>query len=122
MRHGIPTLLLILGAATPLAHAQQSTGDLNATQLHGRQLLAQACGVCHLPPSLNAQTYGPLLNKGTATGSDEAMRIIITNGTERMPAFKYYLKPSEVDAIIAYVRTVPIERARSANESKGEAQ
>jgi mono/diheme cytochrome c family protein len=26
-----------------------------------------------------------------------------------MPAFKYYLKPAEMDAIISYVRTVPVQ-------------
>ena len=36
------------------------------------------------------------------------MRAFIVNGTDRMPAFKYYLKPAEIDAIIAYVRTVPV--------------
>jgi len=35
------------------------------------------------------------------------VRIIIENGSERMPAFKHYLKPAEVDAIIAYIRTMP---------------
>ena len=38
-----------------------------------------------------------------------------------MPAFKHYLKPAEIDAIIAYVRTVPAPVARAANElQKGE--
>jgi mono/diheme cytochrome c family protein len=35
------------------------------------------------------------------------MRAFIVNGTDRMPAFKHYLKPAEIDAIIAYLRTVP---------------
>ena len=54
-----------------------------------------------------------MLNKSAAGGNDEVMRAFIVNGTERMPAFKYYLKPAEIDAIIAYVRTVPVP----ANES-----
>jgi mono/diheme cytochrome c family protein len=36
------------------------------------------------------------------------MRAFIVNGTDRMPAFKYYLKPAEIDAIVAYLRTVPV--------------
>jgi mono/diheme cytochrome c family protein len=40
------------------------------------------------------------------------MREYIENGTPRMPAFKHYLKTSEIDAIIAYVRTVPAAAAR----------
>ncbi len=105
MKHRASTLALALAAAT--AYAQRS--DLNETQLLGRQVFAQSCGICHLQPSLGVKTYGPLLNKAAAAGSDEVMRAFIVNGTERMPAFKYYLKPSEIDAIIAYLRTVPGE-------------
>ena len=35
------------------------------------------------------------------------MREYINNGTPRMPSFKSYLKSTDIDAIIAYVRTVP---------------
>jgi mono/diheme cytochrome c family protein len=122
MKSDIPVLLLLLGAATPLAHAQQASGNLNDTQTYGRQVFAQSCGVCHLPPSLNAKTYGPLLDKASAAGNDEVMKAIIVNGTERMPAFKYYLKPAEIDAIVAYVRTVPAPAVRVTSESKGESR
>jgi mono/diheme cytochrome c family protein len=120
MKYRIAALLFTITAATPLAHGQQSDGNLNATQLHGRQVFAQSCGVCHLQPTLGSKTYGPLLTKATVGGSDEAMRVIIANGTERMPAFKYYLKPAEIDAIVAYVRTVPAPGATP--ESKGAAR
>ena len=99
------TLLLVLTSATP-AFAQQS--DLRETQLLGRQVFAQSCGICHLQPSLGVKTYGPMLNKAATAGNDEVMRAFIVSGTDRMPAFKYYLKPAEIDAIIAYVRTVPV--------------
>jgi len=39
------------------------------------------------------------------------MREYILNGTPRMPAFKHYLNGSEIDDIIAYVRTVPTPAA-----------
>jgi mono/diheme cytochrome c family protein len=97
--------IFVLGASG--ASAQQPSDNLNETQRHGRQLLAQSCGVCHLTPSLNARTYGPPLNKAAANGDDSIMREYILNGTPRMPAFKHYLKDNEIDAIIAYVRTVP---------------
>ena len=96
-------LVLLLGSATAFAQGDGLTGK----QRHGRQLLAQSCGVCHLPPALNARTYGPPLNKSAANGDDSIMREYILNGTPRMPAFKHYLKDNEIDAIIAYVRTVP---------------
>ena len=106
MKHRASTLLLALAAAAPAVQAQQS--DLDETQRLGRQVFAQSCGICHLQPSLGVKTYGPSLNKATAAGNDEVMRAFIVNGTDRMPAFKYYLKPAEIDAIIAYVRTVPV--------------
>jgi mono/diheme cytochrome c family protein len=106
MKPRVSTLLLALAAAAPAANAQQT--DLNETQRLGRQVFAQSCGICHLQPALGVKTYGPMLTKAAAGGNDEVMRAFIVNGTERMPAFKYYLKPAEVDAIIAYVRTVPV--------------
>src|SRR6267143_2462488 len=106
MKLRISTFAVALAAATPAAHAQQT--GLNETQLLGRQVFAQSCGICHLQPSLGVKTYGPVLNKTAAAGNDEVMRAFIVNGTDRMPAFKYYLKPAEIDAIVAYLRTVPV--------------
>ena len=97
-------LVLLAAAAVPAARAQPVLSD---TQLRGRQVFAQSCGICHLQPSLGVKTYGPTLNKAATAGNDDAMRAFIANGTDRMPAFKYYLKPAEIDAIIAYLRTVP---------------
>jgi mono/diheme cytochrome c family protein len=102
-KHGVSTLLIVLAAAVSAARAQ----DLSETQLRGRQLLAQSCGICHLQPSLGVKTYGPLLSRAAAGGSDDVMRAFIVNGTDRMPAFRYYLKPEEIEAIIAYLKTVP---------------
>ena len=110
----VSTLVFVLAAAAPAAYAQQS--DVNETQRLGRQVFAQSCGICHLQPSLGVKTYGPLLDKAAAAGNDEVMRAFIVNGTDRMPAFKYYLKPAEIDAIVAYLRTVPAPDVRGANE------
>jgi mono/diheme cytochrome c family protein len=120
MKCYVPALLFLFAAQTPAAHAQSAVDNLNQTQQHGRQILAQSCGICHLQPSKGSITYGPPLTKAAAAGNDEAMRAIIANGTERMPAFRYYLKPAEIDAIIAYVRTVPAPTTRAANPSQRE--
>jgi len=116
MKHGVSTLLLVLAAATPAAYAQQT--NLNEKQVLGRQVFAQSCGICHLQPSLGVKTYGPMLDKAATAGNDEVMRAFIVNGTDRMPAFKYYLKPAEIDAIIAYVRTVPVPAAPAPSAQK----
>ena len=116
MKLRISTFALALAPAAPVAYAQPS--DLNETQLLGRQVFAQSCGICHLQPSLGVKTYGPVLNKAAAAGNDEVMRAFIVNGTDRMPAFKYYLKPAEIDAIIAYVKTVPVPAAPAPSAQK----
>ena len=96
------------------AWAQQASTDehLTATQKLGRQVFAQSCGICHLPPQIHARTDGPLLTKDTAGGSDEVIRGLISEGTPRMPAFKHYLERAEIDAIIAYLKTVPATATR----------
>jgi mono/diheme cytochrome c family protein len=97
------------------ASAQQAGDNLNETQRHGRQLLAQSCGVCHLPTVIGARTFGPPLNKNAGGGDDNIMREYITNGTPRMPSFRHYLKDDEINAIISYVRTVPVAAAAPGN-------
>jgi hypothetical protein len=97
----------LLAAAASAARAQ---GDLNETQLLGRQVFAQV--VRHLPPapSLGVKTYGPMLNKASAAGNDEVMCAFIVNGSE--PAFNYYLNRAEIDAIIAYLGTCSYAKPR----------
>ena len=104
-------LLFVLAAWPNEASAQQADSVLTNVQLRGRQLFAQSCGICHLPPEAGTKTFGPPLNKAAGGGDDELMREYILNGTPRMPSFKAYLKPADIDAIIAYVRTVPVATA-----------
>ena len=112
MTRNAAILLLLLTVWTQDAFAQQADDTLNDTQKLGRQVFAQSCGVCHLPPAINARTYGPGLSKDTAGGSDEVIRGVISEGTPRMPGFKHYLQRGEIDAIIAYLKTVPATATR----------
>jgi len=112
MTRNAAILLLLLTAWTQDAFAQQADDTLDDTQKLGRQVFAQSCGVCHLPPAINARTYGPGLSKDTAGGSDEVIRGVISEGTPRMPGFKHYLQRGEIDAIIAYLKTVPATATR----------
>ena len=81
---------------------------LNDQQKLGWRLFETSCGICHTRPTLIAGMYGPELNKETAGGSEELIRGIVTNGTPRMPAFKYTYNPDQVAAIAAYVKTLPV--------------
>ena len=97
----------LLTASAPYAFAQQPPDGLNDQQRLGRQVFAQSCGVCHLPPARGAGTYGPVLGKTSGGGNDDLVRKVILEGTPRMPGFKYMLQPAQVDAIVAFIRTVP---------------
>lgn len=114
MKQTVAITVLFIVASWSGASAQQAGphDGLDDTQRLGRQIFAQSCGVCHLPPALNARTYGPQLSKETAGGSDEIIRGLIIEGSPRMPGFKYYLQRGDMDAIIAYLKTVPAPATR----------
>jgi mono/diheme cytochrome c family protein len=80
IRSAVRSVILLGVLAAGDASAQQAATDegLTATQKLGRQVFAQSCGICHLPPQINARTYGPLLSKDTAGGSDEIIRGLIS--------------------------------------------
>ena len=82
--------------------------DLNDTQKLGRSLFVQSCGVCHLKPQLTAVQYAPVLSQDSLGGNENTMREVITNGTPRMPGFKYQYDAPQIAAIAAYLKTVPV--------------
>ena len=90
--------------------AQESNSkapQLSQTQLLGRRIFQQRCGVCHTQPTPNNPMYGITLNKDLVDGNEEMIREYIRNGSKKMPGFKYGLEPSEIDAIVEYLKTVP---------------
>jgi mono/diheme cytochrome c family protein len=100
-------LFVILLAAWPLAASAQQA-NLTPKQMHGRQIVTQNCNVCHLPQEYGStKTYGPPLNKAAANGDDKLMKEVIQSGLVKMPGWKYTLKDSDIDDVIAYVRTIP---------------
>jgi mono/diheme cytochrome c family protein len=105
MWRGVLSLLLVLPAG---ASAQDALTD---QQRLGQTLFTQSCGVCHLKPQITANTYGPTLSKESAGGREDVMRETITNGTPRMPGFKLLFEPAQINAIVAYLKTVPAPQA-----------
>ena len=102
-------MLLFLYTAWFLgASAQPAVGQpaLNDKQLLGMRLFNQSCRVCHTKPQLTSAQYGPVLSKDSLGGQEEVMREFIINGTPRMPGFKYHFEPTQIDAIVAYLKTV----------------
>ena len=103
--------LLILLAAFPQGFLAQGLSAqpaaLSDAQQLGMRLYNQSCVVCHAKPQITSGQYGPTLSKDSAGGRDDVMRDVIGNGTPRMPGFKYQFEPNQIDAIVAYLKTVP---------------
>ncbi len=123
---GVLMLVLGFGLIAPIyARAQSNEGTASRTaasalneQLRtGRRLFSQNCFLCHAPEKKNPKstvdegtTIGPRLNglfKGPKPLSDMVAKTFILRGVEgKMPGFQYGLEPSEIDAIIAYLKTL----------------
>ena len=81
--------------------------ELNDKQRLGRRIFQQRCAVCHTPPMVISRQYGPFLSRETVEGREGAVRSTIMDGeTGLMPGFRYGMEPSQVEAIIEYLRTV----------------
>jgi mono/diheme cytochrome c family protein len=105
------------------ADAQQiakAQAHLTPQQALGRQLFTQSCMVCHTRPAITAGLYGPPLSRDSAGGNADVMRDVITNGTPRMPGFKYQFSPAQIAAIAQYLKTLPPPVATSRGSGKGD--
>jgi mono/diheme cytochrome c family protein len=106
---GVSTVLLALAVPPTGASAQPTSGDqaLDDRQLLGMRLFNQSCRLCHTKPQMVSPLYGPELSRSSLGGQDTVMREVISNGTPRMPGFKYHFEPAQIDAIVAYLKTIP---------------
>jgi len=102
---GVIAVLLVAGMPV---FASAAEAELTEQHKLGQRLYETSCGVCHTRPTLIAGLYGPELNKDSAGGREETIREVVTNGTPRMPAFKYTYSPDQIAAIAAYVKTLPV--------------
>jgi mono/diheme cytochrome c family protein len=103
--------LCLLAVSPQLASAQ---AELTDTQKLGQRLFEQSCGVCHTRPTLVSGLYGPALSKDAAGGRADVVRDVISNGTPRMPGFKYTYDASQIAAIAAYLEIMPVPAAAPA--------
>ncbi len=102
-------LLIFLGICPLAVHAQQANTEkpLTDTQKLGQRVFQQRCAICHAPARPGFQMYGPALYKDLINGSEDPIKEIIRSGSAKMPGFKLGLQPSEIDAIVDYLKTVP---------------
>jgi mono/diheme cytochrome c family protein len=96
--------MALQGASAGQASADQQLDD---KELLGMRLFNQSCRVCHTKPQMTSPLYGPQLSRDSAGGQEAVMREVIGNGTPRMPGFKYHFEPGQIDALVAYLRTIP---------------
>jgi mono/diheme cytochrome c family protein len=109
MSHVRWAILVFLGIFPLSVRAQQASTEkpLNDIQKLGRRVFQQRCGICHAPARPGFQMYGPALHKDLVNGSEDAIKEMIRSGSSKMPGFKLGLQPSEIDAIVEYLKTVP---------------
>jgi mono/diheme cytochrome c family protein len=97
----LPALLVSVTAAA-------ADGDAAGDQVKlGERLVNQSCVVCHFAPQITSGSYAPALSKDSLGGNAEIMHQFIADGSPRMPGFKYQFKPDQIDAIVAYIKTIP---------------
>ena len=96
-------------AVSQQAASAQPGGDrpFDDKQLLGMRLFNQSCRLCHTKPQLVSPLYGPELSQNSLGGQEAVMREVISNGTPRMPGFKYHFEPAQIDAIVAYLKAMP---------------
>jgi mono/diheme cytochrome c family protein len=105
--------MVLLWLAPVAAAAQPAGGGAGDQQKLGMRLFDQSCRVCHTKPQLISPQYAPVLSMNTLGGKEDVMSDVISNGTPRMPGFKYQFSPDQITAIVAYLRTVPPQQSAS---------
>jgi mono/diheme cytochrome c family protein len=100
--------LILLAAVSQGSLAADDHHNFTDQQKLGWRLFETSCGVCHTRPTLIAGLYGPEINKETASGNEEVVRGVITNGGPKMPGFKYTYNAEQIAAIAAYIKTLPV--------------
>jgi mono/diheme cytochrome c family protein len=107
MKRGARLVLVMLSAGPLAAVAQPGGAPLDDTALQGMRLFNQSCRVCHTRPQMTSPQYAPALSRASLGGQEAALRGFIANGSPRMPGFKHHFKPAQIDAIVAYIKTIP---------------
>ena len=105
------SLGLMVASLPSEARQNPSSPALSPTELAGKKLFLQRCSLCHLRPvggPPGTYSYGPPLNGFVNERPQGAERVTNTvrRGTGRMPGFQYGLESAEIEAIVAYLKTM----------------
>ena len=111
---GIVALMLCAGVEAAMAQPFPAADALTPQQMRGRNLFNQSCMVCHVKLQITSPAkYGPDLSQNSLSGQEAVIRDVISNGTPNMPGFKYHFEPDQIDAIIAYLKALPLPAPRT---------
>jgi mono/diheme cytochrome c family protein len=120
VRHALIAVALPILVTATAALAQDGTAP-DRVKL-GERLVNQSCVVCHFAPQITSGSYAPALSKDSLGGKADVMHEVIANGTPRMPGFKYQFKPPQIDAMVAYIKTIsPAPAAPPTRKTRGDA-
>jgi mono/diheme cytochrome c family protein len=96
-----------LSVAAQAQRTASSGPELSGVQKTGKRIFQQRCSVCHAKNLGAPRQYGPALYGDMVEDNEGRIKQFIGEGSlGKMPGFKYGLEPSEIDAIVAYLKTV----------------
>src|SRR5262245_2547764 len=122
-----------VGLLSAGVHSQQQSGAtggaLTSEQQQGRRIFQTRCAMCHVgaEPGTEMRTeqagagvpMGPVLSKARLT-NEAAVRDKIRQGGPRMPGYQYTLKDTQIDQLIAYLKSLDAPLTRLSVTRPGE--
>ena len=117
VKRGTALALLALLVALAGCKVERRLSDaelgLNPTQAMGRRLFDANCARCHEPysrrglhgPSLHNVYKKPYLPSGMPANDDRITEVIV-RGRAKMPAFGGELSQTQIEALLAYLKTL----------------
>jgi mono/diheme cytochrome c family protein len=109
---GLLAFLVFSGCQVERRKSDAELG-LNPTQAMGRNVFDASCARCHEPYSSRGR-HGPSLHNlykkqylpSGMPANDDRITEVIVRGRVKMPAFGNTLSDSQIDALLAYLKTL----------------
>src|SRR5216683_2019531 len=106
MPRGVLAAAFVVASVSAVFAQGAPDASFNDTQREGLRLFSQSCGVCHTLVQQRTRQYGPALSRETLGGDEDLIREYISNGTPRMPGFRFNFEPAQINSIVQYIKTV----------------
>lgn len=97
-------IALLLVSTVAIAAAQDAAA--------GKGIFTSKCAICHGPDGKGDSPIGKSLkvadlhSAAVQKMSDADLKTVITNGKNKMPAFKGKLTDAQIDQVISYIRVI----------------